>query len=183
MSKLIVPKQQNVLCIGGWFEAIIRDRPRYPGQKLRNRKILSVDRFHNGTTTAGRSHVLETEFNGGTPVTTWYTGLIDNAGFSALSAADTMSSHGGWTELEDYDEATRPEWTAGSAASGVITNASEVVFTASGSIAINGIFITSVNTKGGTTGTLFTTGSFASVRNLTVGQTVGVTYTLTLADG
>ena len=63
----------------------------------------------------GLNHILETEFHSGAQVTTWYIGLVDNAGFSAFANADTMASHAGWAESSAYTEANRPTWTAGAA--------------------------------------------------------------------
>lgn len=144
--------------------------------------IAWEERVKNGVTDAFLSHLLSSVVGGGTQVTTWYLGLINNAAFSALSAADTMGSHAGWTELTSYDEATRVAWVetvTGAAA----TNASEAVFTISATVAVKGAFLTSSNTKGGTTGVLGPTGTFADVQNLVDGQTLEITYTITAASG
>lgn len=141
-------------------------------------KLLGVYEVPNGIVDVGLNHILETEFNGGTPITTWYIGLIDNASFSALAAGDTMGSHAGWIENSDYDEATRPEWTAGTAAARSITNAVTVDFTMNSTETIKGIFITSNNTKGGTTGTLWSTAAFGSTVAVNDNDVLKVTYTL-----
>jgi hypothetical protein len=94
-----------------------------------------------------------------------------------------MNSHGTWTELTAYDEAARPGWTAGTVAAGSVSNtASKARFTASGSMTVLGLFMTSVATKGGTTGTLygaadFTEGSRAMVDNDTLDVTATVSAT------
>ena len=132
----------------------------------------------NGIVDVGLNHILETEFNGGTPITTWYIGLVDNAGFSAFANADTMASHAGWVESTAYSQATRPEWTAGTAASRQITNAATVDFSINATATLKGIFITSNNTKGGTTGTLWSTAAFASNVSANNGDTLKVTYTV-----
>ncbi len=72
----------------------------------------------NGTTTGGLNSILGVYFNSGTQLTSWYAGLIDNAGFSSLNAGDTMASHANWTENEDYAESTRRAWSPGSASGG-----------------------------------------------------------------
>lgn len=141
-------------------------------------ELIGVYDVPNGIVDEGLNHILETEFNGGTPITTWYMGLIDNASFSALANADTMASHAGWIENDDYDEATRPEWTAGTAASRQITNASTVDFSINATVTLKGIFITSNNTKAGTTGTLWSTASFSSNVSANNGDTLKVTYTV-----
>lgn len=140
--------------------------------------LLGVYEIPNGIVDVGLNHILETQFNGGTPVTAWYAGLINNSGFSALSNADTMASHAGWAETAAYDEATRPEWTAGTAAARAITNSSTIDFSINATVTIKGIFITSVNTKSGATGILWSTASFASPVSASNGDTLKVTYTV-----
>ena len=45
-----------------------------------------------------------------------------------------------------------------------------------------GAFMASINTLGGTTGTLLAASKFASVRNLLATDVLNITYTLTIAD-
>lgn len=133
----------------------------------------------NGIVDVGLNHILETEFNGGTPITSWYIGLVDNASFSAFANADTMGSHAGWIETHTtYSQGTRPEWTAGTATGRSITNAATVDFSMTATITVKGIFITSSSTKGGTTGTLWSTAAFASNVTANNGDTLKVTYTV-----
>ena len=141
-------------------------------------RLKGVYRVPNGIVDEGLNHILETQFNGGTPVTSWYIGLVNNAGFSAFANADVMNSHAGWVEATVYDEATRPEWTAGTAASRSITNASTVDFSINATVTLHGIFITSNSTKSGTTGVLWSTAAFASNVSANNGDTLKVTYTV-----
>lgn len=135
----------------------------------------------NLITTVGRNHILNTQFAGGTPVTTWYIGLVNNSGWTAFAAGDTMGSHAGWTELEDYDEATRQAWTEDAAASGSMTNSTPAVFTINATVTIKGIFLTSVSTKGGTTGTLWCGTAFSSPISAEDDDVLSVTYTVNTA--
>lgn len=132
----------------------------------------------NGVVDVGIHYLLDAGFNGGSQVTTWYMGLVDNSGFSAFANADTMGSHSGWTENQNYSEANRPEWTAGAASSRSVTNSATVDFSMNATATIKGIFITSSNTKGGTSGTLWSTGAFSSNASVTNGDTLKVTYTV-----
>jgi hypothetical protein len=134
--------------------------------------------FPNGIVDVGLNHILETTFNGGTQITAWYVGLINNAGFTALANADTMASHSGWAEAAGYSEATRPEWTAGTAASRAITNSSTVDFTINATATIRGIFITSSPTKSGSAGTLWSTAAFSSPASVLAADVLKVTYTV-----
>lgn len=151
----------------------------YKVQHYRKGELLDTYKLTNGIATVGMNHILESEFNGGTQVTAWYCGLINNAGFSALAAGDTMASHAGWVETSSYDEADRPEWTAGTAASRAITNSVTMDFTISATVTIKGIFISSDDTKGGTTGTLWSTAAFGSNVSLVDDDVLKVTYTIT----
>jgi hypothetical protein len=89
-----------------------------------------------------------------------------------------MSSHAGWAESADYDEATRPEWTAGTASGRAITNAVTVDFTINATKTIKGLFITSNNTKSGSTGTLWSTAAFGSTVSVADDDVLKVTYTV-----
>lgn len=133
----------------------------------------------NGDTTAGLNDMLSVYFNSGSQKTAWYSGLINNSGFSALSASDTISSHAGWSEYTGYSESVRQTWTPNSPSAGVMTGSS-MVFTFTESVTMKGAFIVSNNTKGGTTGTLFATGAFSSTQAMSNGQTLTITYTKTL---
>jgi hypothetical protein len=144
----------------------------------KNGELKGSYRLPNGIVDVGMNHMLETQFNGGTPITTWYTALIDNSGFSTLANSDTMASHAGWTALEDYTEATHPEWTAGTATGRAITNAATVDFSINATVSINGIFITSQSAKATATGTLWSTASFASAVSAVNGDTLKITYTV-----
>ena len=102
-----------------------------------------------------------------------------------MAAADTMASHAGWTEVTAYSEAVRQTLTLGAVASQSVDNsASKAAFSINAdATTIGGAFITTDNTKGGTTGTLagaaaFTGGNKAADN----GDTLNVTVTLTQAS-
>lgn len=138
--------------------------------------------WENADTNAGLNSMLDVYFNSGTQITTWYLGLIDNTGFTSVAASDTMSSHTGWSESTAYSESVRQTWTSGAASGQAVTNAATVNFTANATVTVKGIFITSSNTKGGTTGTLFATAT-GSAQSFTSGQVMKMTYTKTLTAG
>ncbi|MCI0559261.1 MAG: hypothetical protein MN733_12260 [Nitrososphaera sp.] len=140
--------------------------------------LKAVYRVPNGIVDVGINKILEDMFNNGTSSATWYIGLVNNSGFTAFANADTMGSHAGWTELTNYTQTTRPEWTAGTATARSITNSSTVDFSINATVSIKGIFIVDNNTKSGTTGTLWSTAAFASVVSAVNGDTLKVTYTV-----
>lgn len=122
-----------------------------------------------------------------TQITTWYLGLYGAGASNTPAATDTMSSHIGWTENTTYSNANRPTATfvaATNANPSVVTNsASPATFNINGTATIGGAFLTSSNTKGGTTGTLFSAADFQSPgdRSVVNGDTLNVTYTFSLA--
>jgi hypothetical protein len=125
-------------------------------------------------------------FASGTQITAWYIGLYGAGASNTPAAGDTASSHAGWTENTTYSNATRPACTFGTATTAdpsVITNsASPAAFNINGTTTIGGAFLISNNTKGGTTGTLFSAADFQSPgdRSVVSGDTLNVTYTFSL---
>ena len=132
--------------------------------------------FKNGITDAGIHYLLEAGFRGGSAISTWYAGLIDNSGYTGVDPSDTMSSHTGWSEATQYDETVRQTLSFGAAATRSIS--AEVSFTMNATKTIQGIFVTSDDTKSGTTGTLWSTALFASPPGLVSGNVLTANYTL-----
>lgn len=147
-------------------------------QHIRNGKVIGEYEFPNGITNVGLNHLLDVGFHGSSATATWYVGLIDNSGYSAVADSDTMSSHAGWNEFTTYSDATRIGWVEDAAASRAITNSTPSTFNINGSGTVRGVFITSDNTKSGTSGTLWATALFASTVAVTNGDQLKVTYTI-----
>jgi hypothetical protein len=126
-------------------------------------------------------------FTGSAYTATWYLGLYGAGASNTPAAGNTMASHAGWTEVTDYSQATRPACTFGTpttANPSVATNsASPATFSINGTTTVGGAFLTSNNTKGGTTGILFSAADFSAPgdRSVVSGDTLSVTYTLSLA--
>lgn len=133
----------------------------------------------NGVTTAGVNSLLDVYFRAQTQLTTWYIGLVDNSGFSSFSATDTMSSHAGWTESTAYTSATRVQWTPSAASGGSISHSGTIDFTMNAGGTLKGAFVVSNSTKGGTSGTLWATGSFSSTQTFVSTDVIKVTTTTT----
>ena len=117
----------------------------------------------------------------------WYLGLYGSGATNSPAAGNTMASHSSWTEVTDYSQATRPVCTFGTpttANPSVATNsASPATFSINATTTVGGAFLTSNNTKGGTTGTLYSAADFSAPgdRSVVSGDTLSVTYTLSLA--
>lgn len=136
--------------------------------------------FTNLVTTAGKNALLDIMFRGSVQVTTWYVLLIDATGYTAVAAGDTAASHTGWTEGVPYSNATRPTITWNAAASGQITTSAAASFTVNATATLKGCGAISNNTKSGTTGTLYSAGTFAADRSVQSGDTLNVSITLSV---
>ena len=94
-----------------------------------------------------------------------------------------MASHAGWSESTVYSNANRPTFTPGAVSGQSVDNsASKAVFNINGSATITGAFMTTNNTKGGSTGILIGGGEFAASRGVANGDTLNVTVTATQAS-
>jgi hypothetical protein len=126
-------------------------------------------------------------FTGSAYTAAWYLGLYGAGASNTPAAGDTMSSHAGWTEVVPYSNATRPACTFGTpttANPSVATNsASPASFTINATATVGGAFLTSNNTKSGTTGILYSAADFGSPgdRAVASGDVLTLTYTLSLA--
>lgn len=152
----------------------------YKVEHYRDGKILNIYDIINGITNVGKNYVLDAAFNAGTQVGAgaWSIFLIDAASYSALAAGDTMASHGGWIEFTGYSQSTRVAWGQGAASGQAITNSTPATFDITSSGTLKGIGINSVSTKGGTTGTLWSTALFTADVPVASADQLKITYSL-----
>ncbi len=140
---------------------------------------------HNLVVNVGLQDMNAQYFTGSSYTAAWYIGLYGAGASNTPAASDTMSSHAGWTEVTDYSQSTRPTCTFGvptTSDPSVATNtASPASFSINGTTTVGGAFLTSNNTKGGTTGILFSASDFTGGdRSVVSGDTLTVTYTFSL---
>jgi hypothetical protein len=141
---------------------------------------------HNLVVNVGLKEMNEKFFSGSGYTATWYLGLYGAAVSNNPAASDTMASHAGWTEVTAYSQSTRPQCVFGTATTAdpsVISNTSSVaVFSINGTATVGGAFLTNNNTKGGSTGILFSAGDFQAPgdRSVVDGDTLNVTYQFSL---
>jgi hypothetical protein len=155
--------------VGGKFTADCYDE---------NGNLVWSEDFPNGVTNTALNDLLNIYLRNGTPTAAWYMGLVDNAGFTLFAAADTAASHAGWSEFTAYSGSNRPQWSPGAASGQAVVNGTTVDFAITGTGTIKGAFIISNNTKGGTSGTLYSTGGFDQGNQaVSSGYTLKVTYT------
>lgn len=137
---------------------------------------------HNLVVNAGLNDLLDKYFKGSTYTAAFYVGLTD--GTPTVAAGDTMASHAGWAEVTAYDEANRQTLTLGSVSSQAVNNgASKATFTIdTNSTTIGGAFLTTNNTKGGSTGILYGGAAFTGGdKTLDDGDTLAVQINLSAA--
>lgn len=132
---------------------------------------------YNLMTDEGLEDILDVYFSDGSQDSTHYVGL---KGTGDPAAGDTLASHSNWTEFTDYS-GDRKAWTEGGVSSKSITNSgSAASFSISGSGTVAGAFLTNAET--GTSGVLVAAVNFTSARTVANGDTLNVTYTISIAD-
>jgi hypothetical protein len=146
-----------------------------------------TETIENLVVNVGKIDLLDKYFSGSTYTAAWYLGLVDGGSTPTYNAADTMSSHAGWTESTAYSNATRPapSWGSATATGGGAGSAgtgskatTATAFNINATATIAGAFLTTGSAKSGTTGTLYSAGSFTGGnRSVINGDTLNVTYT------
>jgi hypothetical protein len=124
-------------------------------------------------------------FKGVTYTAAWYIGLVDNSGFTAYDAGDTLASHTGWAETTAYsggNRATASFGTATTADPSVINNSgSPGAFSITGTVTVRGAFLCNVQSNASTSGLLFSVSNFTGGNRAVVnGDTLNVTYEFSL---
>ena len=152
------------------------------------------DQFPNLVNAVGKQLMLDTLLSGTSYTTVGpYLGLISGAS-PTFTAADTMTSHAGWTEFTNYTvggSAVRgtASFSAASSTGTTPTNvttksASAITYTITGAGGtVGGCFLVTGSgastTQGNTGGTLYSAGAFGTAKVTTAGDTVSVTYSTT----
>lgn len=129
----------------------------------RGGKLIGTHKMPNGIVNQGLNDNLDTYFDSGTQITSWYMGLINLTGYTLLDPTDTYDdidqAGNGWDTFASYTDAnngdsatTRPEWPPDAASGQSITNTTtKAIFDITGAGTVKGIFIcggTNAQTKG-----------------------------------
>jgi hypothetical protein len=148
------------------------------------------DVFANTVVTVGKNLLLDSGLAGSAyTVVGPYMGLISLVSYSAISAADTMTSHAGWLEAgaTNAPTYTAPRktcaWSAASAGAKALSAALSYAITGTGTI--KGAFIAfgtgALSTIDNTAGTLFSAGLFTGGDRAVInGDTVQVSYSVSV---
>ncbi len=142
-------------------------------------KLKWRETIFNLVVNVGLDEVLDKFWKGSTYTASFFVGLTD--GTPTVAATDTMSSHAGWTEITAYSESVRQTLTLGTVASQSVDNsASKAAYSINGTATVGGAFVTTNNTKAGTTGILIGAGAFTGGdKSVSNGDTLNVTVTST----
>lgn len=137
------------------------------------------DHIDNLVTNEGLQHILDVVFSASANSGTWYCGLADNSPTPA--AADTLASHTGWTEFDEYT-GNRQEWVEVRSSQSMTNSASKASFPITGAGGgVGGAFL--CDAASGTTGTLMSAGALSGGnRTVASGDTVDLTYTFSADD-
>ena len=148
-------------------------------EHIRKGKLYDIYEIPNTIVTVGKNSLFDVYFRAQTQLTAWYTGLVDNSGWTAFDVADTMSSHAGWTEFHTgYSQSTRVQWSPAAASAGSVSNSTPMQFDITATATLKGIFVCSVSTKNTTTGTLWSAAAFASTVPVANTDQLKLTYTV-----
>ncbi len=176
--------------------SVFQSRGEFKIEHIRDGKVLSTQVFENGIVNEGKDFILDVMFNGTTPYTIWYLGLIDLVNYSPGIADDDTyddldQTANGWDMFNSYTDpgngdsaATRPVWTVGAASAQSITNSSVVTFDITGAGDVKGVFLcggAQAMTKTdhtGVTNKLWATALFASDVPVVNADQLKVTYTV-----
>lgn len=140
----------------------------------------------NTVVTLGKNDLLDKYLSGSGYTAAFYLGLISSAGWSAINANDTASSHTGWQEAATanaptYSQANRPTMTFNAAAAGNKASNGSVTFSITANGTAKGAFLSTNSVKDGTGGILFSAGLFSGgdkvVQN---GDTLNGSYSLSV---
>lgn len=159
----------------------------FVAELIRDGKVIQREEADNAVVNVGLDDILDVMFSAGTQKTTWYVSLIDNAGGPTLAAGDTMASHAGWTEFNNYDFAAsstnRATWSESGVSGQAITNATAVQFDITGAGGtVYGAFLTDTQSRSpGNLGLLWATAAFGATIPVVASDALKVTYTITAA--
>lgn len=179
------PALSEAVGVEGCYHVVCRDK---------DGNVKWEEQFPNLVNAVGKELMLDTLLSGTTYTTVGpYLGLISGSSPTFL-AADTMSSHSGWTEFTNYTvggSAVRGTASFSSASSSGLSpsnvttkSAAAITYTITGGGGtVGGCFLVTgsgaVSTQGSTAGTLYSAGAFSTAKVTTSGDTVSVTYSTT----
>jgi hypothetical protein len=155
---------------------------KYIGRVLRDGVCIDEFEFDNLIVNEGLNHALATELGNGVQVGTWYVGIF-KGNYTPVAGDTAANIASNSTEATEYAEANRVTYVPGAAAAQSISNSASVAtFTINATVSIYGAFLVSTNTKGGTSGVLFSAARFPAQRDLIDTDVLQITYQVDSSD-
>lgn len=155
---------------------------KFIGQIIRNGKVIDEFEDHNLVVNEGLNAMLETNFRGGTQITSWFLGIFEG-NYTPVGTVTAATIVAASTECTAYTQSTRPAYTTVAAASQSLTNAaSRGTYTFNATKTIYGAFLISNSAKSSTTGTLFSAARFGTAKNVESGDEMLLTYNFTASS-
>lgn len=149
-------------------------------------KLISREEIKNIMTDEGLDATLDILLHASTQIDPWYCVIFESD--TTPTGAETYAVPV-YTELQAYDEGTRPEYVEAASSGQSITNsANKAVFTINATKTLYGAALvgngSTPSTKGDVAGggTLLCCGKFAVSQPVISGNIVNLTYTITAAD-
>lgn len=132
--------------------SILKPQGQFKIEHYRKGKRINEYVFPNGIVDEGKNKLLDVMFHAVAAISTWYIGLIDLTGYSALADDDTYDdinqTGNGWDEFASYTDAnnggsgtTRPEWQEDGASGQSITNSTTSIYDITANGTVKGIFV------------------------------------------
>lgn len=149
----------------------------YHGQIVRNGLIIDEFDCPNLCVDEGLNSLLGVYFHADTQISAWYMGLFE-ANYTPVAGLTAATVAANSTETTAYNETTRRQFNPAAASAKAITNSASVgTFTFNATKTIYGAFLISDNTKGGTSGVLFSAAKFSAAKSVVNGDQLLLTYT------
>ena len=155
--------------------------------RIRNKKTgiheLFVEEVPNAVVNAGLNWFLDATVGSSDAGGNTCYGGLKLAG--DVDSGDTLASHGGWTEFEEYSD-HRKQYLPGAAANGQITNSTSVMaFSITSQGVVAGGFLchgANVESKGIDVGTLISASDIASAKSVDSGDLINLAVTYVMSN-
>ena len=147
------------------------------------------DTIENTVVTVGKNLILDSALSGAAYTAAEFVGMISSVGYTAISAADTMASHTGWTEAGAANaptmSGTRPAAAFAAASGGSKAFSANAAFNITGTGTLKGCFLVggagATNAFGAAVGVLISAGLFTGGdRAVLAADTVNVSYSMAI---
>lgn len=151
-------------------------------EHFRKGVLIDAETVNNLVPTEGLNYLLESGLRGGSALNAWYIGMFEG-NYTPVAGVTAATFPAAATECTAYDEGNRVAWASAAAVGGIVTNsASKAVFTMNATKSVYGVVMSSVPTKGGTTGVLVSVARFSAKKDVVATDELKVTSSITMTS-